>query len=309
MKRLTIITLALVIFCASCQKEEVTKFPDYDKDWFVLVDNPSDPADHAAYLFYKEFGIPVFYNDTIGVQERVDVWGNKYMHYELLSLNYSMGGMATSTSSPTISSLTYCSKQSVPGAISYLKENIMPLIPAAIHIHSFLLVESMTSQSFGNAAFKGMNTLVVASASKLPTMTDDQKKKFNGAVLRAALSDYIINQGRFDTELEKFNNVSAVLCPTKNIYGLYTYYLSSSYITGLPAGVPINVNTVGFLSTDPTSTYYTPKSTWMDVNMYLEAILSGPQADFVSKYGTFEKIMIKYAIIKGIIEKTGLNLK
>lgn len=309
MKRLSIITLALVIFCTSCQKEEVTKFPDYDKDWFVLVDNPSDPADHAAYQFYKEFGIPVFYNDTIGVQERVDVWGNKYIHYELLSLNYSMGGMATSTSSPTISSLTYCSKQSVPSALSYLKENIMPLIPKAIHIHSFFLVENMSSQSFGNAAFKGMNTLVVASASKLSTMTDDQKKKFNGAVLRAALSDYIINQGRFDTELEKFYKVSTALCPTKNIYGLYTYYLSSSYITGLPAGVPININTVGFLSTDPTSTYYTPTSTWMDVNMYLEAILSGPQADFVNKYGTFEKIMIKYGIIKNILQETGINLK
>jgi hypothetical protein len=309
MKRLTIITLALVIFCTSCQKEEVTKFADYDKDWFVLVDNPSDPADHAEYLFYKEFGIPVFYNDTIGVQDRVDVWGNKYMHYELLSLNYSMGGMASSGNSPTISSLTYCSKESVPGAISYLKENIMPLIPDVIHIHSFLLVESMTSLSFGNAAFKGMNTLVISSASKLSTMTDDQKKKFNGAVLRAALSDYIINQGLFDTELEKFSKVSSVLCPTKNIYGLYTYYLSSSYITGLPAGVPININTVGFLSTDPSSTYYTPLTTWMDVNMYLEAILSGPQADFVSKYGTIEKIMTKYAIIKNIIEKTGLNLK
>lgn len=309
MKNLNIITLALIIFCISCQKEEVMNFPDYDKDWFVLEDNPSNPADHAAYLFYKEYGIPVFSNDTIGVQERVDVWGHKYLHYELLSLNYSMGGMASSGSSPTISSLTYCSKECVPNAISYIRENIMPLIPSAIHIHSILLVESMNSLSFGNYAFKGLNTLVIGSASQLPTMTDTQKKKFNGAVLRAALSDYIINQGHFDTELAKFYKVSSDLCPTKNIYGLYTYYLNSSTITGLPAGVPININTVGFLSTDPSSTYYTPKSTWLDVNMYLEAILSGPQEEFIAKYGTFNTIMTKYTIIKHILEETGLNLK
>ncbi len=309
MKKISIITLALLIFCISCQKEEVVNFPDYDKDWFVLQDNSSDPVDHAAYLFYKEFGIPVFYNDTIGVQERVDVWGHKYTHYELLSLNYSMGGMASSTSSPTISSLTYCSKECIPSAISYLRENIMPLLPSVIHIHSILLVESMNSQSFGNYAFKGLNTLVIGSASQLSTMTDSQKKTINGAVLRAAISDYIINQGHFDTELNKFYKVSSDLCPTTNIYDLNTYYLNSSTITGLPAGVPININTVGFLSTDPSSYYSTPKSTWMDVNMYLEAILSGTQEEFNTMYGTFDNIMTKYAIIKNILEKTGLNLK
>jgi len=309
MKRLTIITLALLILCTSCQKEEVMTFADYDKNWFVLEDNPSNPADHSAYLFYKDYGIPVFYNDTIGIQERVDVWGYKYLHYELLSLNYSMGGMASSTSSPIISSLMYCSKECVPNAISYLRENIMPLIPSDIHIHSILLVESMDSQSFGNYAFKGMNTLVIGSASKLSTMTDVEKKKFNGAVLRAALSDYIINQGHFDIELDKFYKVSSVLCPTKNIYGLNTYYLNSTNITGLPADVPININTVGFLSTDPSSYYSTPKSTWMDVNMYLEAILSSTLEEFATQYGTYDNIMIKYTIMKQILEKTGVNLK
>ena len=309
MKKINIITLVLILFCTSCQKEEVTKFPDYDKDWFILQDNPSDPAGHAAYLFYKEYGIPVFYNDTIGTQERVDVWGNKYTHYELLSLNYSMGGMATSTSSPVISSLTYCSKECVPNAISYLRDNIMPIIPSAIHIHSILLVESMNSLSFGTYAFKGLNTLVIGSASQLPTMTAEQKKKFNGAVLRAALSDYIINQGHFDTQLNRFYKVSKDLCSTKSIYHHSTYYLSSTYITGLPAGVPININTVGFLSTDPKNTYSTPNSSWMDVNMYLEAILSGPQEEFIAKYGTFGNIMTKYNIIKGILIEIGINLK
>jgi len=308
MKRLNIITLALLVFCTSCQKEEVTIFPDYDKDWFVLQDNPNDPADHAAYQFYNEHGIPVFYNDTIGVQERVDVWGHKYTHYEILSLNYSMGGMASSASSPVISSLTYCSKEYIPNAISYLRENIMPLIPSAIHIHSILLVESMSSMSFGNYAFKGLNTLVIGSASQLPALSADQKKKFNGAVLRAALSDYVINQGHFDTELNRFYKVSRDLCTTKDIYNLNTYYLSSTYITGLPAGVPININTVGFLSTDPKNTYSTPNSTWMDVNMYLEAILSGPQEEFIAMYGTFDNIMTKYNIIKGILIEIGINL-
>ncbi|MCK9305343.1 MAG: hypothetical protein PHP30_03785 [Bacteroidales bacterium] len=306
MKKLSIITLSLLVFCSSCRKEEIVNFPDYDKDWFVLEDNPSDPADHAAYLFYSEFGIPVYYNDTIGSQERVDVWGNRYIHYETLTLNYSLGGLAAASASPVISSLTYCSKECVPAAIDYLREYIMPIIPSSIHIHSFLLVENMNSLSFGTNAFKGFNTLVIGKASQLPTMSEVQKKEFNGAVLRSTLSDFVINQGRFNTELERFYKVSRDLSTTKDLYGLYTYYLSSSYVTGLPAGTPINVNTVGFLSTDPSSTYYTPKTTWMDVNMYLEAILSQTHEEFVAKYGTYELIMTKYTIIKNILEESVL---
>ena len=126
MKKIIIAALAVISLTTACSDEEETLFTDYDKNWFVIDDNPADPAQHAAYEFYRDFGVPVFYNDTIGSQQRVDLWGNTYTHYETLTLSYAMGGIRPRLQtqvSPTTHSATRvaaprhyngCAKRSCP---------------------------------------------------------------------------------------------------------------------------------------------------------------------------------------------------
>jgi hypothetical protein len=298
-----ILLLGIILLSLSaCQKEETMDFPDYDKNWYVVDDNPNDSVSHAIYLFYKDFGIPVFINDTIGTQQRVDVFNHEYTHYETLTLNYSMGGLPSAGSSPIVNNFTYTNRANVPAFLMYLRKEIMPILPKVIHIQSLFLVDQMTSYAFGSYAFKGLNTLVISNVSRLSTMSDDEKRKMKSAILRSALTDYILNQNEYSSQLAKFYQVSRSLSPTKDIYNMYQGYLRQ-YVTGADPNDwdHPTVQEVGFLGTDPIYTNYTPSSTWMDVNMYVEASYIYSQDEFTQLYGTYPYIMQKYTIIQNII--------
>jgi hypothetical protein len=290
------------IALSSCQQEETTDFPDYTKNWFELQDNPSDSVDHAMYQFYKDYSIPVFANDTIGTQQRVDVFGHEYTHYEKLTLSYSIGGGASASSAPMVNNIKLATRENIPAFLRYLRENIMPAVPKKIHIHSILLVDQMNSLAFGNNAFKGLNTFVISNVSNLASMDATQKKAMRGSILRVLYSDYITNNEEFSTQLERFYNVSRALSPTKDIYYMYKGYLRN-YVTGADptSWDHPTVQEVGFLDVDPTYTYYTPSSPFIDVLMYCEAILTYSENEFEAQYGEYPYIMEKYNILKEIL--------
>lgn len=296
-------TVLAALALSACQEEEITEFPDYTKNWFELQDNPDDSVAHAMYQFYKDYNIPVFANDTIGQQQRVDVFGHEYTHYETLTLSYSMGGGATANTEPVVDNFVCATRQYIPAFLRYLRANIMPLTPKKVHIHSILLVDQMYSRSFGNDAFKGLNTLVISNVAHLGNMTAAEKKAMQGSILRVLYGDYITHTDEYNAKLERFYNVSRDLSPTKDIYNMYTGYLRQ-YVTGAD---PTDwnhptVEEVGFLGPDPSNSYYTPASTFMDIMMYCQAILTYDEAEFEALYGQYPYIMEKYHILKEIIE-------
>ncbi|MDF2476924.1 MAG: hypothetical protein K0S24_2407 [Sphingobacterium sp.] len=296
-----LIVLALTV---SCSKEEATVFHDYDKNWLVVEDDTDDASTHARYLFYKETGIPVFANDTLGSQQRTDVFGKEYTYYEKLSMSYSLGGIQ-SGAPPLVQSFSYCNKADVGDALTFLREEIIPMLPKGVHIPSILLVENMTSNAFGSYAFKGFNTVVIAQVSKIRNMDAVTRANYKGAILRAILTNTILDS-RFDNLLDKFYAVSRKYVPDRDAYSLYIYSLNT-YVKGLPAGVPITTQAIGYLATDPRNAYYTPMSTWMDVCMYLEAVVVNTEAQFKQKYGDNQRIMDKYMIMRQILAQIELK--
>ena len=88
MKRLGFyIWLACLAF--ACQKEdEITPGIGYE-NLYVIVDNPNDSVQHKRYELYTTYGVPVYFNDTIGkVFVKLDVNGDSVFHYETLDLNW-----------------------------------------------------------------------------------------------------------------------------------------------------------------------------------------------------------------------------
>lgn len=300
------ISLIVLALTGGCSKEETTAFNDYDKNWLVVEDDANDASTHARYLFFKETGIPVFANDTIGTQQRIDVFGKEYTHYEKLSMSYSLGGVQTGAP-PLVQSFTYCNKADVATALTFLKDEIIPVLPKEVHVPSILLVNDMTSNAFGSYAFKGFNTVVIAQVSKIAGMDAATRANYKAAILRALLTNTILDS-RFNSLLDKFYAVSRKYVPDRDAYGLYIYLLNSS-VKGLPNGVPITTQAIGFLGTDPRNSYYTPISTWMDVCMYLEAAVANTQAQFKQKYGDNQRIMDKYAIIRQIFEQINFKIQ
>ncbi|WP_293953899.1 MULTISPECIES: hypothetical protein [unclassified Sphingobacterium] len=304
---LYIISLIVLALTGGCSKEETTAFNDYDKNWLVVEDDANDASTHARYLFFKETGIPVFANDTIGTQQRIDVFGKEYTHYEKLSMSYSLGGVQTGAP-PLVQSFTYCNKADVGTALTFLRDEIIPVLPEGVHVPSILLVDDMTSNAFGSYAFKGFNTVVIAQVSKIPGMDAATRANYKAAILRAILTNTIL-ESRFNSLLDKFYAVSRKYVPNMDAYGLYIYSLNATNVKGLPDGVPITTQAIGFLGTDPRNSYYTPISTWMDVCMYLEAAVANTQAQFKQKYGDNQRIMDKYAIIRQIFEQINFKIQ
>ena len=301
-----IIACVLMIMAVSCRKEQVTDFPDYDRNWLVVEDNPADATIHANYLFYKETGIPVYINDTIGTQQRVDVFGHAYTHYEKLSLNYSLGVDITGAP-PLVQSFSYCNKADVPQALAFLRTEIIPMLPKTVYVPSIFLVEDLSTFAFGNYAYKGFNTVIIGQVSGIAGMDATTMASYKGAILRSLLTNAVISD-KYKGVLEKFYAVSRKFITTRDAYSVYTFQLAS-LVTGLPAGTTATPQAIGFIGTDPRNMYYTPMSTWMDVCMFLEATLGNSEAGFTQLYGNQPNIMIKYGYIRQILADLGVPVQ
>lgn len=301
-----IIACVLIIMAVSCRKEPVATFPDYDRNWLVVEDNPADATIHANYLFYKETGIPVYINDTIGTQQRVDVFGHAFTHYEKLSLSYSLGP-DLSGAPPLVQSYSYCSKADVAQALDFLRTEIIPMLPKTVFVPSIFLVEDLSTNAFGSYAFKGFNTVIIGSISKIAAMDADTRASYKGAILRALLTNTVVSDNYKDI-LGKFYSVSRKFITSRDAYSVYTFQLAS-LVTGLPAGTTATPQAIGFIGTDPRNMYYTPMSTWMDVCMYLEATLGNSEARFTQLYGNQPNIMIKYGYIRQILADLGVPVQ
>ncbi|NMN36051.1 hypothetical protein [Pedobacter sp. SG918] len=304
MKNILFVIAACCTFTlVSCRKEPFTQFPDYDKNWLAMEDNPNDPTIHANFQFYKETGIPVFVNDTIGSQKRVDVFGKTYTYYEVLSLSYSLGGIQSGPP-PIVQSFTYCNKTDVPNALTFLRNEIMPVIKGNIHVPSILLVDNMNTNAFGSYAYKGFNTVVVAQVSKIPTMSAATKADYKAAILRSMLTNAVLDN-KYASILDKFYAVSRKYVTGRDAYGLNSFYLTSTYIVGLSA--PFTFQALGFLGPDTRITSSSPISTWLDVSMYIESAMVNTDAQFKQKYAAYPNILLKYGYIRQILTDMGIQ--
>lgn len=304
--KLYIAIVALSIGLVACRKEEVTVFPDYDKNWLVVEDNPADASTHARFEFYKETGIPFYINDTIGSQQRKDLFGREFTYFEVLSKNYSLGAEQIGAP-PMVQNVKYCAKSDLPAALAYLRSDIMPMLPKTVHVPSILLLESFTSYAFGTYAFKGFNTVLIGEASKIATMNAATKARFKGAIMRSLLTNEVLS-GKYNGLLDRFYGVSRKFATTRDIYNMGTWQFSQ-FVTGLPTGTTANLQTLGFISSDPRNVSYTPYTTWMDVSIYLEASIANTEAQFRQLYGTYPNIMTKYGYIRQVLAEMNVPVQ
>lgn len=93
MKNILLLLLGIVITIYGCDKSDEVK-PELNlTNLYEIKDNVSDSIQHKVYELYKEYGVPVFFNDTIGkVFVKVDVNGDSVFHYEKLDPAWSYTG-------------------------------------------------------------------------------------------------------------------------------------------------------------------------------------------------------------------------
>lgn len=96
MKHVVILLIALVCV-TSCAKEDEIDTQTVLENVYSITDDPNDPIQHKRYQIYQEYGVPVYFNDTISAKEIGKDWyGNPVMQYETLDLNWGFDSYTTS---------------------------------------------------------------------------------------------------------------------------------------------------------------------------------------------------------------------
>lgn len=289
--------LFLSVLFIACDKEDDLTPSNLGKDWFTIEDS-DDPVDGAIYQFYVETGIPVFYNDTIGQETRVDNWGNSYTHYEVLQFGASaLGGTATPN---PFYAYELCPKEYVVDGLEFLREEIVPLLPGSIKIRSILFLKSLASYNtaISNEAFKGLNTVLISRVPELKTMGEAERLNMKSAVLNALLATPV---AAYTGELAAFYQTTRGCYAQADLYGCSGWRFYNTYGFSDPRAV-------GFLKDPNPYDYGNMPTETQDVGMYISAIFTFTPEEFEAAYGAFDAVMTKYRIIVSVLKEIGVSI-
>ena len=93
MKWILFLWLGIFITLYSCDKKDEVKPELKLENLYAIQDDASDSIRHKVYEIYRNYGVSVFFNDTVGkVFVRTDVKGDSVFHYELLDPAWTFTG-------------------------------------------------------------------------------------------------------------------------------------------------------------------------------------------------------------------------
>lgn len=204
--------MASALILLSCEKEEIEpKIADQLVNYFEIKnDNPDDPIQCERYAIYEEYGVPVYFNDTIAkVFVKISERGDSIFRYERVDMNWDYSGSTVSTN--RYSYVYYDTDAEKLKALeiirNYLEKASEPLRPfcffatktaSCVSINNGMeLITPVTYFKIGYRAvllqmFSKLNTPV-----KIDVMTSDLRKTM-----------IITKINNFKRELEEFNVIS-----------------------------------------------------------------------------------------------------
>ncbi|MCR9011875.1 hypothetical protein [Gabonibacter chumensis] len=268
-------------------------------NWFEIQDNPNDELQHLAYLIYKDTGIPIFYNDTIGCEQRgVNADGTPYYYYEILDGRYTLSGTAN---------LTYKispNRNKIKLGLELLRDQVIRRLPKRVRVNSFLLVDTIylndNRKKIELNVYRSMMTTLVGKIICIDKMTDQDKDIWAAEILSTSVAAYMINNT--GNELDEFYAVIRSIPsgneppdPTFANYGMFIYTM------GEPE--PSHED-FGCLSSVPTGSYgFTLPKREKDLNDYIMAYYSWKESDFLEKYKNYPKVLEKYQWLRNYMDR------
>lgn len=314
------IFIILAVFILSCKKESILEPSLKDINWFEIVDDPQDPLKHKAYNIYKEIGLPIFYNDLLGTENRgVDANGNPIIFEKRLDINYTISG---STVAPIQKQFVLLEdEKDIDAGLDFVKNNLFKTIPKTFFLYSVFLVDSLYEQQYAGGqkktslCHKGLNTFVIANIKDLSNMNDEEKLLFNNKLLTYLAINYISKESNED--IEKFQKVSYDPIKGWFYYGMAVQVPNYPGFKCLP---PDKWEVYGFLDYDHAKysnvktepdikkwRYYLP-SKEVDIEKYIEAVFNIPEDEFNTKYESHPLVISKYKLMKKILSDIGFSI-
>ena len=298
-------------FFSSCDNNEDDVIAtNQDENWWVNKDNPNSVLDHTIFQVYEQYKVPIFYNDTIGSQDRgTDVFGRPNIYYEVIKLNYMITGNINAADQ-AVYALSYDEGDIMEG-VKLLRDYVLPNFPDFIDTpRSYLLGDTLHlgmningRLPYIGSAFAGITTVAVGKLSEIGNMGEDDKKMLAGEILNAQVGTYIY-QTYDKTDLKPFYRV------LQDDVNKYFSHGQKVDINNTSSFNPMYKPCIeyGFLNPAPDreiiedELYYFPTYV-QDVNDYVALYLGFTEAQVQEKYADYPHVLKKYGIMKEIIGK------
>lgn len=313
MKKLFIYIFLFSCIFSACDTENDLEPSGAERNWLIVEDNPNDPIDHQRYLIFKDSGIPIYYNDTVGSEQRFSPTKQWYTYYEILQVFYSPGSATPIERNANFQLVEV--RENISPVLDFLQTEVLSMIPEEIYVPSILLVDTLNSPS-GTVAHKGLNTIVLSNVRRFASMNDVEKKAYKGAALRALVASSLVALESEWLE-ENFYELSYATNPDNKSY-IYSTATTGYMVYRAAQGYPIEeqtLATLGFIGTRTKPSAGSAERLWtvpekyQDVNQYCEAIFAFTEDEFIALHGEKPVVMAKYYVLRGKIEEYGFTFE
>lgn len=304
--------LAAAMLNMACNDEEIIPSGN-ERNWLVVEDNPADQLDHTRYEVFVQTGIPVYYNDTIGSEQRTTLAGQPYTYYEVLQVFYKPGSITPSDKTANYS-LPHRRSDVLP-VVEFLRDEVFPQLPKEMYVPSVLLTDTLNSSS-GTVSFKGLNTIVLSNVDKFATLDAAGRKAYSSAFLRAVVASSLMAYEEVWLE-ENFFALTYAVNPDNQAYLYSTATIGYAVYKALQ-NFPLeeqHLATLGFIGTRTPPIPSMAERLWtvpekaQDVSQFCEAIFTYPEAMFTELHGDEPVVMEKYHVMRERLKKFGFSLE
>lgn len=343
MKNIVYILFVMLVF--GCQKEDDLK-PNLNVEnlYSIKDDDPTDPVKHRIYEIYKEYDVPVYFNDTIGkIFVKNDIYGNPVYRYETIDMAWDFTTYAKVKYSYEYMNSPEEQQQALDIVESYLKKSSSALYP-----YNFFVVKSArVKDQQNNISEWNDGKYVIGTRSifftggfeevdpeSLPETLRKEMVKKKVMNYKDLLTDFnkVSKNTYYDTQFDKldpFFYEDVFVSP--NDFGYKygdgippRYYFSANCFSDTWTGVEDfspdglenfraayrrKVGQFGFVSSEKWGGNFTPETTDSDLDFFISEMLRWSRDEFYALWGESPLVIRKYNILYEILSaKLGVEL-
>ncbi len=326
------------LFIACDDSEKLSNQIDFSSPY--VIEDGTDPIQHRRYELYRDYGVSVFFSDTISrTYVGEDFLGNPIYRYETIDLNWEFTSHSNGSMQYSFDYLFLPEQQSIAldFAENFLRKATGAMRPFCMFLTDTLKVANLASETIETPNYlNNFRTLVIAQVTGYASV---QMDSLSTVVLRSMVKSRVLKNANL---VARFGAVSS----TDNYYsrhwvndgsndGLgvtcrwmtgtdgYTAFrvntcfdeqtVNNCMATGLFASVEefedmraemlADIGRFGFISGWATSSkVYSPNTVDEDLGYFIDTMLEIGKEEFVNRYGGSELVMEKYEILVDYIE-------
>ena len=193
-------SLCVFTLLTSCNEEDIKLDASTVVDWFAVPDRPGELG-HLLHKIYKETGVSIFVNDTLGyVEDGIDANGEPVRFYETVSEKYLLYSSVSRDIRFVLSQDTVAMLKAVNTIEKWVFANLPP--SGKYRIKCLLLVVSLLTEDYGGDTIRkggktagvleeSIETTPVGKLADIKNMDEPTLKFWAGMVLSSKVYNWL----------------------------------------------------------------------------------------------------------------------